>query len=62
LFLFDGKNIIIVLPPLDANNYEDEIKFLEIRNFEIGKILEKMIEIALLESLPFESIKDSIMR
>jgi len=55
LFLFDGKNILIVLP-LSENNKSDyeEIKFLEIRNFEIGKILEKMIEIALVESLPFE--------
>ena len=54
LFLFDGKNIVIVLPsPNDSN--EDEIKILEIRNFEIGELLEKMIEIALEESLPFES-------
>jgi len=55
LFLFDGKNILIVLPL--SENYksdDEEIKFLEIRNFEIGKILEKMIEIALVESLPFE--------
>jgi len=55
LFLFDGKDIIIVLR-LSGNfdSEEEEIKFLEIRNFEIGKILEKMIEIALVESLPFE--------
>ena len=33
---------------------EREVKILEIRNFEIGKILEKMIEIALSESLPLE--------
>lgn len=56
LFLFDGKNIIIVLPLSESFNSDEdeEIKFLEIRNFEIGKILEKMIEIALVESLPFE--------
>jgi len=55
LFLFDGKDIIIVLPLSENyNSDEEEIKFLEIRNFEIGKILEKMIEIALLESLPLE--------
>lgn len=55
LFLFDGKNIIIVLPLSDNfDSDEEDIKFLEIRNFEIGKILEKMIEIALIESLPFE--------
>ncbi|KYC50533.1 MAG: Sugar-specific transcriptional regulator TrmB [Candidatus Methanofastidiosum methylothiophilum] len=53
LFLFDGKNIIIVLPLSEnINSKDDEIKFLEIRNFEIGKILEKMIEIALVESMP----------
>lgn len=52
LFLFDGKDIIIVLPPSMKNtaSEEGEIKILEIRNFEIGKILEKMIEIALSES------------
>ncbi|HNR43703.1 MAG TPA: helix-turn-helix domain-containing protein [Methanofastidiosum sp.] len=55
LFLFDGKNILIVLPLSEnINSDEGDIKFLEIRNFEIGKILEKMIEIALVESLPFE--------
>ncbi|NYT03436.1 MAG: hypothetical protein GKC00_01870 [Candidatus Methanofastidiosa archaeon] len=56
LFLFDGKDILIVLPPLkeNINSDKDEIKFLEIRNFEIGKILEKMTDIALLESLPLE--------
>lgn len=56
LFLFDGKDIIIVLPPSMKNtaSEEGEIKILEIRNFEIGKILEKMIEIALSESLPLE--------
>lgn len=55
LFLFDGKNILIVLPLSDNYKSDDEeIKFLEIRNFEIGKLLEKMIEIALVESLPFE--------
>jgi len=60
LFLFDGKNIIIALPLSETfNTDEEEIKFLEIRNFEIGKILEKMIEIALVESLPFESFKES---
>ena len=61
LFLFDGKNILIVLPL--SENYksdDDEIKFLEIRNFEIGKLLEKMIEIALVESLPFDSINSKI--
>jgi sugar-specific transcriptional regulator TrmB len=60
LFLFDGKNIVIALPLSETfNTDEEEIKFLEIRNFEIGKILEKMIEIALVESLPFESFKES---
>jgi len=55
LFLFDGKDIIIVLHLSGKfDSEEEEIKFLEIRNFEIGKILEKMIEIALVESLPFE--------
>lgn len=58
LFLFDGKNIIIVLPlSNNIDSKEEEIKFLEIRNFEIGKILEKMIEIALVESLPLESYR-----
>jgi len=58
LFLFDGKDIIIVLPPSMKNtaSEEGEIKILEIRNFEIGKILEKMIEIALSESLPLNNI------
>ncbi len=58
LFLFDGKDIIIVLPPSMKNtaSEEGEIKILEIRNFEIGKILEKMIELALSESLPLNNI------
>ncbi len=56
MFLFDGKDIIIVHPPLfeSYNSEKEEIKFLEIRNFEIGKILEKMVEIATVESLPLE--------
>jgi len=61
LFLFDGKNILIVLPL--SENYksdDEEIKFLEIRNFEIGKLLEKMIEIAMVESLPFDSLNSKI--
>lgn len=57
LFLFDGKNIIIAMPLLgDSISQPQEIKFLEIRNFEIGKILEKMIEISFEESLPLENI------
>ncbi|KYC45523.1 MAG: Sugar-specific transcriptional regulator TrmB [Candidatus Methanofastidiosum methylothiophilum] len=60
LFLFNGKDILIVLPPLseNMNSEEEEIKFLEIRNFEIGKILDKMIQIALVESLPLEDIQE----
>ncbi len=56
LFLFDGKNIIIAMPLFGGSGSElNEIKFLEIRNFEIGKILEKMIEISIEESLSLEN-------
>lgn len=60
LFLFNSKDILIVLPPLSENidSEEGEIKFLEIRNFEIGKILDRMIQIALVESLPLEDIQE----
>ncbi|MCC7572569.1 MAG: hypothetical protein KO464_04170 [Candidatus Methanofastidiosum sp.] len=60
LFLFNGKDILIVLPHLSENiNSEGgDIKFLEIRNFEIGKILDKMIQIALIESLPLKDVQN----
>ncbi|MHC1604870.1 MAG: TrmB family transcriptional regulator [Candidatus Methanofastidiosia archaeon] len=57
LFLFDKKDVLIALPALSpvSEASPENFKFLEIKNFDMGNILEKIMNIALIESAPYKN-------